>query len=120
MTNSLKFHFQLANFYNAGIISILTTNEGGVSMMKATGIVRKIDELGRVVIPVELRKTLHIQERDSIEFFVDGDMIVLTKYEPACTFTGSSDDLIDFHGRKVSRGAVRAMAELAGLTRDRN
>jgi len=83
--------------------------------MKATGVVRRVDELGRVVVPVELRKTMGIQLRDSLEVFVDGDRIVLKKYEPACTFTGVSEDLIDFHGRKVSKTAVRELAELAGV-----
>ena len=52
--------------------------------MKSTGIVRKVDELGRIVLPIELRRTLHINEKDSLEIFVDHDKIVLQKYEPAC------------------------------------
>ena len=83
--------------------------------MKATGVVRRVDELGRVVLPCELRRTMHIADRDSLEVFVDGDSIVLKKYEPACTFTGSADDLIDYKGRKVSKKAVEEMAKLAGL-----
>ncbi|MCL2578144.1 MAG: AbrB/MazE/SpoVT family DNA-binding domain-containing protein [Defluviitaleaceae bacterium] len=80
--------------------------------MKATGVVRRVDELGRVVLPCELRKVMHIKDRDSLEVFVDGDRIVLKKYEPACTFTGSADDLIEYKGRKVSKQAIREMAEL--------
>lgn len=57
--------------------------------MKATGIVRKIDELGRVVIPAELRKTLDIKDRDSLEVFVDGERVVLKKYAPGCICCGS-------------------------------
>ncbi|MCL2216477.1 MAG: AbrB/MazE/SpoVT family DNA-binding domain-containing protein [Defluviitaleaceae bacterium] len=83
--------------------------------MKATGIVRRVDELGRVVLPVELRKVMSIKNRDSLEFFVDEDKIVLKKYEPACTFTGSADDLIDYKGRKVSKQAVKELAKLAEL-----
>ncbi|HAI87124.1 MAG TPA: AbrB family transcriptional regulator, partial [Firmicutes bacterium] len=52
--------------------------------MKSTGIVRKVDELGRVVIPIELRRTLQIAEKDSLEIYVDGEKIILKKYEPAC------------------------------------
>ena len=85
--------------------------------MKATGIVRRIDELGRVVLPIELRKTLHIADRDSLEIFVDVDSIVLKKYEPACVFTNISDDLIEYQGRKVSKKAIEEMAALAGLTK---
>ena len=83
--------------------------------MKATGIVRKVDELGRIVLPCELRKTLHIKDRDPLEVFVDVDKIILKKYEPACVFTNFSEDLIEYNGRKVSKKAVAEMAALAGL-----
>jgi len=83
--------------------------------MKATGIVRRVDELGRVVLPCELRRVLHIQDRDSLEIFVDEEKIILKKYEPACVFTGSADDLIEYEGRKISRAAIREMMLLAGL-----
>jgi len=83
--------------------------------MRATGIVRKIDELGRIVLPCELRRVLHINDRDPLEVFVDEDKIILKKYEPACLFTGTADDLIEYEGRKVSKSAIAAMAKLAGL-----
>ena len=54
--------------------------------MKSTGIVRKVDELGRIVIPIELRRTLDIDIKDALEIYVDGDQIILKKYEPACIF----------------------------------
>ena len=56
--------------------------------MKSTGIVRKVDELGRIVLPIELRRTLDIAERDALEIYVDGGSIVLKKYEPACISGG--------------------------------
>ena len=83
--------------------------------MKATGVVRRVDELGRVVLPCELRRVMHIMDRDPLEVFVDGDRIVLKKYEPSCTFTGSAEDLIDYKGRKVSKQAIAEMAKMAGL-----
>jgi len=83
--------------------------------MKATGVVRRLDELGRVVLPIELRKIMHIKERDALEVFVDGECIILKKYEPACIFTDESDDLIEYKGRKISKRAVQEMAKLAGL-----
>ena len=83
--------------------------------MKATGVVRRVDELGRVVLPCELRRVLAINDRDPLEVFVDGEKIILKKYEPACTFTGSTDDLLIFHGRKVSKQAISEMAQLAGI-----
>ena len=69
--------------------------------MKSTGIVRKIDDLGRMVIPIELRKTMNISKKDPMEIFVDGDKIILRKYEPACIFCGSADDVIEFEGRTI-------------------
>ena len=83
--------------------------------MKSTGIVRKVDELGRIVLPIELRRTLGIDVRDSLEIFIEGDKIVLSKYEPSDIFTGSMDGLIDFHGKKISIESVRELARLAGI-----
>ena len=68
--------------------------------MKSTGIVRKVDELGRVVLPIELRRILNIKEKDSLEIFVDDEKVILKKYEPADIFTGAMDDLIDYKGKK--------------------
>lgn len=83
--------------------------------MKSTGIVRNVDELGRIVIPVELRKTLGIGEKDPLEIFVDGERIILRKYAPGCVLTGETDELIDFKGKLVSKFAIREMAVAAGL-----
>lgn len=83
--------------------------------MKSTGIVRKVDELGRVVLPIELRRSLNIDVKDSLEIFVDEEKIVLKKYEPADIFTGSMDNLIDFNGKKVSLASIVEMAKIAGL-----
>ncbi|MBO8434476.1 MAG: AbrB/MazE/SpoVT family DNA-binding domain-containing protein [Tyzzerella sp.] len=83
--------------------------------MKSTGIVRKVDELGRVVLPIELRRNLNINEKDALEIFVDDEKIVLKKYEPADIFTGSMDELIDYKGKKVSKASIIEMAKLAGL-----
>ena len=69
--------------------------------MKATGIVRKVDELGRIVLPIELRRTLDIAERDPLEIYVDGSSIVLTQYQPACIFCGDSKDIIAYKGKNV-------------------
>lgn len=77
--------------------------------MKSTGIVRKVDELGRVVIPIELRRTLDIAEKDSLEIYVDNDRIVLRKYEPACIFCGSMEDTSIFKNKMVCRSCQEAM-----------
>lgn len=83
--------------------------------MKSTGIVRKVDELGRIVLPIELRRSLNIDVKDSLEIFVDEDRIVLKKYEPADIFTGEMENLIDYRGKKVSVSSIKEMAALAGL-----
>ena len=74
---------------------------GTVAIMKSTGIVRKVDELGRIVLPIELRRTLDIAEKDPLEIYVDEDSIVLKKYEPSCTFCGRGKSVVDFHGKNV-------------------
>jgi len=82
--------------------------------MKSTGIVRKIDELGRVVLPIELRKNLGIEVRDPMEIFVDEDKVVLKKYEPADIFSGEMEDLIEYKGKKVSKKSIIELARLIG------
>ncbi|MDI6605311.1 MAG: AbrB/MazE/SpoVT family DNA-binding domain-containing protein [Thermoanaerobacteraceae bacterium] len=72
-------------------------------MLKSTGIVRKVDELGRVVIPIELRRTLGIAERDSLEIYVDGEQIVLKKYAPACIFCGNAEDVVNYKGKNICK-----------------
>ena len=69
--------------------------------MKSTGIVRKVDELGRIVLPIELRRTLDIAEKDSLEIYVDGPSIVLKKYQPACIFCGDSRDIVSYKGKNI-------------------
>lgn len=81
--------------------------------MKSTGIVRKVDELGRVVIPIELRRTLGIEEKDALEIYVDHEKIVLKKYEPACIFCGNANDVQHYRGRLVCRECALAMFERA-------
>ncbi len=69
--------------------------------MKSTGIVRKVDELGRVVLPIELRRTLDIAEKDALEIFVDDANIILKKYEPACIFCGDAKNVINYKGKNI-------------------
>lgn len=74
--------------------------------MKSTGIVRKVDELGRVVIPKELRRTLGIDNGDPMEIFMDGDKIVLRKYEPACIFCGNAENTVNFKAKVVCKSCL--------------
>lgn len=69
--------------------------------MKSTGIVRKVDELGRVVIPIELRRTLGVDVKDALEIYVDEEKIILKKYEPACVFCSNADDVKHYKGKNV-------------------
>ncbi len=78
--------------------------------MKSTGIVRKVDELGRVVIPIELRRTLGIEVKDALEIYVDSERIILKKYEPACLFCGNADDVKHFGSRIVCRECIGKLA----------
>ena len=79
--------------------------------MKATGIVRPVDPLGRVVIPVELRRTLNIKTDDSLEVFVDGEYIMLKKYEPACIFCNNAEGVQNYRGKLVCTECVKKMVE---------
>lgn len=81
--------------------------------MKSTGIVRKVDELGRVVIPIELRRTLDIEEKDALEIYVDSDRIVLRKYEPACVFCGNADEVTNFKNKNVCKHCLNSMVNAA-------
>lgn len=79
--------------------------------MKSTGIVRKVDELGRIVLPIELRRTLDIAEKDSLEIYMDGPAIVLKKYQPTCIFCDSEKDIIEFRGKNVCPKCFQEMNE---------
>lgn len=82
--------------------------------MKATGIVRPVDNAGRLVLPKELRDRFNIQDGDALEIFTTSDTIVLKKYAPADIFTGEMDDLIEFMGKKVSKSTIKELARIAG------
>ncbi len=80
--------------------------------MKSTGIVRKVDELGRIVIPMELRRSMDIKERDPLEIFTDGDRIVLRKYSNSCVFCGEGEDIIDFNGKSICPKCLKEIKDL--------
>lgn len=80
--------------------------------MKSTGIVRKIDALGRIVLPIELRKHMEIATGDDIEIFVEGNTIVLEKYEPTCIFCGSKDGLVDYENKNICKACREKLANM--------
>ena len=81
-------------------------------MVKATGIVRKIDELGRIVIPIELRRTLNIDVKDPLEIYVEGNSIILRKYEPTCVFCGDGKDVVRVHDKNVCRKCLKEIQNM--------
>lgn len=84
--------------------------------MKSTGIVRKIDSMGRVVLPMETRKILNLVSDDSsVEIYTDNDSIILKKYVPACIFCNSADDIIEYNGEKICKKCVERLNKLTEL-----
>ena len=79
--------------------------------MKSTGVVRRVDELGRLVLPMELRKTFGIDDKDSVEIYTDGDLIILKKHEPACIFCGEARDVVSFKGKNVCKNCIKELNE---------
>ena len=80
--------------------------------MKSTGIVRKVDELGRIVLPIELRRTLNINEKDSLEIYVDSNQIILKKYQPACIFCNNAGNIVSYNGKNICTDCLKDLANL--------
>lgn len=78
--------------------------------MKATGIIRPIDELGRVVLPIELRKVMNLNRKDLLEIFVEGSQIILKKYHKSCIFCGENEDLIDYKDKCICKKCKKELA----------
>jgi len=78
--------------------------------MKYTGVVRRIDDLGRIVLPVELRRTMELDNGDSLEIFVEDNKIILKKYQPACIFCGDAREIGVFKGRNVCRSCAKEIS----------
>ena len=77
--------------------------------MKSTGIIRRVDELGRVVLPIEIRRILDIEERDPLEIFLDEDRIVLRKLQPTCIFCGAEEDLQEYRSKRICRACLESI-----------
>ena len=77
--------------------------------MKSTGIIRRVDQLGRIVLPAELRKTMNISDRDALEIFVDYDKIILSKYTPACIFCDNVDNVVHFKGKRICAACLEKL-----------
>ena len=77
--------------------------------MKSTGVVRKLDNLGRIVIPIELRRTMYIGLKDTLEISVEDDKIILKKYHPACIFCNDARDVVEYKGKLVCRNCLEEL-----------
>ena len=86
--------------------------------MKATGIIRRVDELGRVVIPMEIRNQFNIVEKDPIEIYVEGSCIVLKKYEPNCIFCGNTKNLVEYKDKLVCDKCIKSIVKLSETDED--
>lgn len=84
----------------------------GGQIVKSTGIVRKVDELGRIVLPIEMRRTLDIAEKDALEIYVEGSSVILKKYKPSCVFCDSARDVTLFKGKNVCPRCLKELQEL--------
>lgn len=96
----------LTNSFGSGIIWVSSGKPAenrrlGREIMKSTGMVRKVDELGRIVLPAEIRQNMDIETRDSLEIYTDGDRIILQKYQPACIFCTNADNLVYFNQKRI-------------------
>lgn len=80
--------------------------------MKATGIVRRLDQLGRIVIPKELRSVFDLKETDPVEIFVEGSDIILRKYQPSCIFCNDASDIISYNGKNICK---KCLSELKNM-----
>ena len=83
--------------------------------MKSTGIVRKVDELGRIVLPIELRRVLDIAEKDALEIYVEGNSVILKKYRATCIFCDSTRDIITFKGKNICPDCLKEIQNLQNL-----
>ena len=83
------------------------------NVMKSTGIVRRVDELGRIVLPIELRKSMAIDQKgDAVEIFIDEDRIILKKYQPACLFCGNADQVVYYKTKLICRNCLKDLTQM--------
>ena len=80
--------------------------------MRPTSIVRKVDELGRIVLPIELRRVLDIAERDEMEMYLEDDKVILRKFEPTCVFCSEARGLITYRGKTICKDCIRSMNQM--------
>ena len=82
------------------------------SSMKSTGILKSVDELGRIVLPKKMRENLDIDIRDKVELFVEGDRIILQKYVPNCIFCGAEQNIFIFNGKRLCAECLESLKQM--------
>ena len=80
--------------------------------MKSTGFVKKIDDLGRILIPKEIRSSMELDNKDSLEIFIESDRIILQKYQPSCIFCKNADNVVFFEGRRICAECLSKLKSL--------
>lgn len=80
--------------------------------MKSTGMVRRVDELGRIVLPAEIRQAMDIKVKDPIEIFTDEDKIILKKYQQSCVFCNTAEDTVQFGGKRICPDCLAKIKQL--------
>ena len=82
--------------------------------MKSTGIVRKLDKMGRIVLPMETRKLLSLTDDDAaVEIYTENDTVILKKYTPSCIFCNSTQNLVEYHGAKICESCIETLGQRA-------
>ena len=84
----------------------MKTHKKGDTIMKSTGVVRKVDELGRIVLPISIRQTMDIKEKDPLEIFTDENRIILQKYQPCCVFCSNADRVVYFNNKRICQDCL--------------
>ena len=87
-------------------------DQKGESIVKSTGILRSVDELGRIVLPKSMRQNLEISERDQLEIYTEGDRIILRKYQPSCVFCETSENIVFFNGKRVCSACLEELKRM--------
>ncbi len=77
--------------------------------MKSTGMIRKLDDLGRIVLPSELRKNLGLENQDELEIFIEGECIILQKFAPSCVFCGCGENLVRYYDKNLCETCISAI-----------
>jgi len=106
----LKFHLWYISRVNKGLLKYKLLRR--IWIMKSTGIIRRMDELGRVVIPIEIRNQFNIAEKDPMEIYVDGSSIILKKFEPNCIFCGNTKNLLEYNDKLICEKCKNKISNL--------